>query len=77
MAPPRSPDTVNALTNNNKQDSMLIRDIWITKDLVPQIAAQTCSHKRTVEKWMKNGEIPEMPYRLLELTENGKLGHIH
>ncbi len=56
---------------------MLIKDVWITKGLVAVIAKQTRCHKRTVEKWIMNGRIPETPYRLLEITQNGQLKHIH
>lgn len=56
---------------------MLIDDIWLTRPMIGDIAATTCRHPRTVERWIRRGKIPDTVYKLLQITENGKLELIH
>jgi len=56
---------------------MLINDIWLTRPMIGDIAATTGCHPRTVERWIRQGKMPDIVYKLLQITENGKLELIH
>ena len=45
--------------------------------MVEEIARLTRCHKRTVEKWIQRRRIPDTPYELLDIVQNGRLGKIH
>ena len=56
---------------------MLLRDVWLTRPMVGQICALTKLHRRTVERWLECGRIPETAYRLLDILQNGRIEQIH
>lgn len=56
---------------------MLIRDVWLTRPMIDQICALTKLHRRTVERWIEHGRIPETAYRLLDILQNGRIEQIH
>jgi len=56
---------------------MMYKDVWLTTPMVEEIARLTRCHKRTVEKWIERRKIPDTPYELLDVVQNGRLGKIH
>jgi len=56
---------------------MLYKDVWLSNAMVDEIAVKTRSQPRTVQRSIKKGRIPDTPYQLLRITENGTLGAIH
>ncbi len=55
----------------------MYKDVWLTTPMVEEIARLTRCHKRTVEKWIQRRKIPDTPYELLDIVQNGRLGKIH
>lgn len=56
---------------------MMLGGVWLTRDMIRDMAAELGVHRRTVARWFKAGKLPKSVEALLDITRNGNLGRIH
>ena len=56
---------------------MMIADIWLTPQMIPELCRELGVHRTTVARWLRERKLPKTVEALLDITHNGNLGRIH
>ncbi len=56
---------------------MMIGEVWLTHQMVPDLCAELGVHRSTVARWLDKRKLPRTVEVLLDITHNGNLGRIH
>jgi hypothetical protein len=56
---------------------MMIDGVWISPPMVPELCRDLGVHRTTITRWMKQRRLPNAIRKLLDITGNGALEHIH
>ena len=56
---------------------MMIGDIWLTPQMIPDLSDKLGVHPKTVARWLRDRKLPKTVEMLLDITHNGNLGQIH
>lgn len=55
----------------------MIDGVWISPPMIPQLTQELGVHRTTVSRWMQRRKLPTAVHKLLDITTNGALRHIH